>query len=54
MTATQPTKASNKSSNAPARPVTNVLLELAYMMHATKAIGVREDAAPRQNANRTS
>ena len=42
MTATQPIKTGDKSSKTPARPVTSVLLELAYLMHATKVVGVRE------------
>ena len=49
MTATQPTTAnknSTKASKGTARPVPQMLLELAYLMHATKVVGVRETPRP--------
>jgi hypothetical protein len=51
MTATQTPaarKTSDTSRKAPARPVTAVLLELAYLMHATKVVGHRETLDPRR------
>ena len=55
MTATQPTatKTSDKSSKTSTRPVPAMLLELAYLMHATKVVGVRETPAPRQASGRS-
>ena len=54
MTATHPTtKTKDKPSKTPARPVTAVLLELAYLMHATKVVGVRETPAPRRASARS-
>ena len=56
MTATQvpAAKVRNKSRKAAARPVPAMLLELAYLMHATKVVGVRETPAPRPPAGRSA
>ena len=57
MTATRPTaarKTTDKSSKTPARPVTDVLLELAYLLHATKVVGRRDAPAPRHAAGRAA
>lgn len=35
-----------KTATKPARPVTAVLLELAYCLHATKVVGTRDVPAP--------
>lgn len=49
MTTTK-TPARRKTANKPARTVTEVLLELAYQLHATKVVGVREVPAPTQGS----
>lgn len=56
MTATHPTatKTTDTSSKSPARPVTAVLLELAYLMHATKVVGVRETCVARKKSGRAA
>ena len=57
MTATQPTaarKPTTTSDKAATRPVPAMLLELAYLMHATKVVGVREAPAPRQASDRSA
>ncbi len=38
-------KAAQKPANTPARPVSELLLELAYQMHATKVVGYRTPPA---------
>lgn len=56
MTATQlpaRRKTADASTQTPARPVAQVLLELAYLMHATKVVGVRETPAPGRPAGRS-
>ncbi|QEG30298.1 hypothetical protein GobsT_51020 [Gemmata obscuriglobus] len=53
MTATQPTNRKNSKKASTARPVPAMLLELAYLMHATKVVGVRETPAPRQVSGRS-
>ncbi|QEG32215.1 hypothetical protein GobsT_70670 [Gemmata obscuriglobus] len=45
MNATQ--KKTTKAARKPARPVTETLLELVYLMHTTKVVGRREPEAPR-------
>lgn len=45
------TPARRKTANKPARPVTAVLLELAYQLHATKVVGVREVPAPTRGSH---
>lgn len=57
MTGTRPTnarKTTGKSSKTPARPVTDVLLELAYLLHATKVVGRRETPSPRRTPVRAA
>lgn len=44
-------KAARKTRRQPAaKPVTETLLELAYMLHATKVVGVRPATEPRRPA----
>jgi hypothetical protein len=45
-------KTTTKSST-PARPVTAVLLELVYLMHATKVVDQRETPLPRRSQSRS-
>jgi hypothetical protein len=45
-------KTANKTDKTPTRPVAQMLLELAYHLHATKVVGVREVPQPRQNPGR--
>ena len=57
MTATQPTttrKNTDKASTNAMRPVPAMLLELAYLMHATKVVGVCETPAPRRTSGRAA
>lgn len=57
MTATQTPvsrKTTDKPSQTPARPVAAVLLELTYLMHATKVVGHRETPEPRRTSARSA
>lgn len=51
MTATRlPERRKTAPKTAPARPVTEVLLELAFCLHATKVVARREGPAPARGA----
>ena len=43
-------KTATKAATAPKRPVTEVLLELAYCLHATKVVARREVPAPNRDS----
>jgi hypothetical protein len=46
-------KPATKPATSAARPVGTVLLELAYLMHATRVVGQREAPLPRPDSSRS-